>query len=45
MSSDKWCVKPTRERREGKKKGIIRLPETMLRVTLSYIRRIIINEL
>lgn len=43
MSSDKWCVKPTRERRE--KKSIIRLAEPVLRVTLSSIRRIIINEL
>lgn len=40
MSSDKWCVKPTREG-----KGIIQLSKTMLRVTLSYIQQIIINEL
>lgn len=43
MSADKWCVKPTRERRE--KKSITRLSEPVLRVTLSSIRRIIINEL
>jgi len=39
MSSDKWCVKPTREG-----KGILQLSKTMLRVTLS-IQQIIINEL
>lgn len=36
-----WSWQESGER----KKGIIRLPKTMPRVTLSYIRRIIINEL